>query len=78
MNLREKIIEELRELLKRKDVKDELKDFVKPIIDMFLLEIYPFIYISLVFVIVSFLLILAIFILIIRNKNLLSNFNKPS
>lgn len=78
MNLREKIIDEIRELFKRKDVKDELKECVKPLIDMFLLEVYPFIYISLVFVIVSFLLILAIFILIIRNKGLVSNFNKPS
>ncbi len=70
MKLHEKFIEEFKELLKRKDVKDEIKNLFKPIIDMILLEIYPFIYISLVFVIVSFLLILAIFILVLRNKTI--------
>ena len=70
MKIREKFIEEFKELLKRNDVKSEIKDLFKPIIDMILLEIYPFIYISLIFVIVSFLLILAIFILILRNKTI--------
>lgn len=69
MNIREKFIEEFKELIKRNDVKDELKALFKPIIDLLLLEIYPFIYISLVFVLVSFLLILAIFILVLRNKS---------
>ena len=70
MNIREKFIDEFKELFKRNDVKDEIKGLFKPIIDMLLIEIYPFIYISLVFVIVSFLLILAIFILILRNKSI--------
>jgi len=70
MNVREKIIEEFRELLKREDVRSELKDMFKPVIDILLIEIYPFIYISLIFVIISFLLILAIFILILRNKSI--------
>ena len=72
MNIREKFIEEFKELFKRNDVKDEIKVLFKPIIDMLLIEIYPFIYISLVFVIVSFLLILAIFILILRNKSIVN------
>lgn len=68
MNIRDKFIEEFKELFKRQDVKNEIKDLFKPIIDLLLLEIYPFIYISLVFVVISFLLILAIFILVLRNK----------
>ena len=72
MIIREKFIEEFKKLLKQKDVKDEIKNLFKPIIDMILLEIYPFIYISLVFVIVSFLLILAIFILVLRNKSVVN------
>ena len=72
MIIREKFIEEFKKLLKQKDVKDEIKNLFEPIIDMILLEIYPFIYISLVFVIVSFLLILAIFILVLRNKSIVN------
>lgn len=70
MSIREKFVEEFKGLFKRDDVKDEIKGLCKPIIEMLLIEIYPFIYISLVFVIVSFLLILAIFILILRNKSI--------
>jgi hypothetical protein len=71
MNIRDKFIEEFKELFKRQDIKNEIKILFKPIIDMILIEIYPFIYISLVFVIISFLLILAIFILILRNNKFL-------
>jgi hypothetical protein len=71
MNIRDKFIEEFKEIFKRQDIKNEIKILFKPIIDMILIEIYPFIYISLVFVIISFLLILAIFILILRNKTFL-------
>ncbi len=55
------------EILKRPEVKSEIKDFLRPIIDLILQEIYPYIYLSMLFVIISFLLILAIFILLLRN-----------
>ena len=44
---------------------------MKPVIDMFLKEIYPYIYLSLIFVIISFLLILGIFLILVRSKTLL-------
>jgi hypothetical protein len=61
------------EILKRPEVKSEIKDFLRPIIDLVLQEIYPYIYLSMLFVIISFLLILAIFILLLRNSQFIIN-----
>ena len=72
MSFREQFIKECFSVLKRDDVKDEVKRIVKPLIDMLLLDIYPYIYISLIFVSISFLLILAIFVLILRKKTILT------
>lgn len=57
-------------ILKREDVKSELKNLMTPIIDVMLVDIYPYIYISLILVIISFLLHLGIFILLLRKKSL--------
>ena len=56
------------DILKQDEVQGEIKAFMKPFIDMILNEIYPYIYLSLLFVLVSFFLILGIFILLLRNK----------
>ena len=63
-----KIAEACVNILKRDDVKHELKLLVSPLIDMILIDIYPYIYLSLIFVIVSFILHLGIFILLFKNK----------
>jgi hypothetical protein len=63
----EVFIQKCLNLLKREDIKKEVKDFIKPLIDLILQEIYPYIYISVLFVAVSFLLILGIFLLLMRN-----------
>jgi hypothetical protein len=68
--MKEIIIHKCLEILKRQDIKNEIKIIMSPIIDLILKEIYPYIYISLIFVMISFLLILAIFILLLRNKQL--------
>lgn len=73
MNIRDKFIEELKDMLKRNDIQNEIKTLFKPVIELFLSELTPFIYISLIFVIISFLLTLAIFIMVLRNKTLLKN-----
>ena len=52
-------------ILKREDVKNELKGLFSPLIDLILVDIYPYIYLSLIFVIISFLLHLGIFVLLI-------------
>ena len=53
------------------DVKDEFKELMRPLIDMLIKEIYPYIFLSIIFVFISFLLILGIFILLLRNKILI-------
>ena len=68
MDFKEKIIQECLEILGRDDVKTEIKNITKPLIDIILKEIYPYIYISIIFVLISFLLILGIFIILMRNK----------
>lgn len=55
-------------ILKREDVKNELKNLMSPLVDMILVDIYPYIYLSLIFVCISFLLHLGIFVLLLRIK----------
>ena len=45
---------------------------MKPFIDLIIQELYPYIYLSLLFVIISFFLILGIFVLLWRNKVILN------
>ncbi len=62
------LINQCLNILKRDDVKIEIKNLISPLVDMILIEIYPYIYLSLVLVLISFLLHLGIFILLVRNK----------
>ena len=59
-------------ILKSEDVKNELKGLLSPLIDLILVDIYPYIYLSLIFVIISFLLHLGIFVLLLKNKSFFS------
>ena len=70
--MKEQFIEQCLLILSRDDVKKELKELFKPLISLIVQEIYPYIYLSLIFVIISFLLILGIFYLLMRSslKNL--------
>ena len=72
-NIKNKVIEHCLAVLKRQDVKEELKQLMKPMIDLIIQELYPYIFLSIVFVFISFLLILGIFILLLRNKMLIKN-----
>ena len=69
-NLKDRILEHCLEFIKRDDVKVELKSLIKPMINIILQEIYPYIFISIIFVFISFLLILGIFIMLLRNKSI--------
>ena len=60
------------EFLKKEEVKTEIKLFMKPFIDLIIQELYPYIYLSLLFFIISFFLILGIFVLLWRNKVILN------
>ena len=66
--MKDYIKEQCLQILKRNDVKEEIKNLFAPILDIILIQIYPYIYLSLVFVIISFLLHLGIFILLLRNN----------
>ena len=71
MELKETIVNECLKVLHREDVKEEFKELMRPLIDMLIKEIYPYIFLSIIFVFISFLLILGIFILLSRNKILI-------
>ena len=45
-NVRNIIVDQCLEILKRKDVKIEIKNIIKPLITILLQEIYPYIFIS--------------------------------
>ena len=64
--MREKIIDQCLQVMKRDDVKHELKQLFHPVIDLIMQEIYPYIYLSVIFVIISFLLTLGIFVMLMR------------
>jgi len=69
-NLKKKIIDECLQVLGREEVKTHFKNLMKPIIELLLKDLYPYIFLSIIFVFISFLLILGIFILLLRNKSL--------
>ena len=74
--MKENFIEQCLFLLNKKEIKEQIKEIFNPFLQIItktlLSEIYPYIYISLIFVIVSFILHLGIFILLLKNKGLFS------
>ena len=52
------------------NIKNTIYPIFEPLISLIFKEIYPYIYLSLVFVFISFLLHLGIFILLIRDKSI--------
>jgi hypothetical protein len=67
-DIKESIIQQCIDVIKRKDVRHELQLLVRPMLDMILRELYPYVFLSLVFVIVSFLLVIGIFIILVRSE----------
>ena len=66
--MKDQLIEQCLIILARDDVKHDIKEIFKPLVSILVQEIYPYIYLSLIFVIISFLLILGIFYLLLRNN----------
>lgn len=56
------------DLLKEPTLKQEVSSYFEPLIQLLLKELYPYIYISLMFVLISFLLTLAIFVLLLSRR----------
>jgi hypothetical protein len=67
-DVKESLITECKNILSRADIKEEIKNLFKPIIELILREIYPYIFLSMIFVFISFMLILGIFILLLRSN----------
>lgn len=66
------IIFQCLDILKSKDIRNEIKHIFSPVTDLILYEIYPYIYVivSLVFLIFTLILIILIFLVfIMRNMN---------
>jgi hypothetical protein len=73
--MKDSLVNQCLEILKRDDIKNEFKMLFKPVLDFILYEINPYIYITMGLVFIIFLMILAILIMLIlllRNKNILS------
>ena len=66
--IKDKISDYCLEFIKKDEVKQELKNLFKPIINLILEEFYPYIYLSLLLVIISFFLVLGIFIMLIKSQ----------
>ena len=71
MSFKENFINECINILKRDDIKKEIKNMFSPFITILLQEIYPYIFLTLVFVIFIFIMILAILVLQLRCNKIL-------
>jgi len=67
-DMKQIIIDQCLELLSREDIKIQMKLMFTPIIKLLLDEMYPYIYLSILFVVICFILILGNFILLLRYK----------
>ena len=73
--MKDSLVQQCLDILKRDDIKNEFKMLLKPIIDFILYEINPYIYITVALVFLIFIMILAILVILImllRNKQIIS------
>lgn len=63
--MHKKFINNCLELLKSKDVKNEIKIILSPLTDLIIYEIYPYIYTIIILVLLIFIFIFIILILLI-------------
>ena len=73
--MKDSLVQQCLDILKREDVKNEFKTMLKPLIEYILYEINPYIYITVTLVFMIFMMILAILfilILLLRNKQIIS------
>jgi hypothetical protein len=73
--MKETFVQQCLDILKRDDVKNEIKVVLRPLTEFILLQINPYIYITVILVFLIFVMILAILvilILLLRNKQILS------
>ena len=72
--MKDTIVQQFIDILKRDDIKNEFKMLLKPLIDVILFEINHYIYVALALVFLIFIMILmnlVILIFLFRNKNII-------
>ena len=73
-NIKDTLLKECLIILKREDVKDEIKSIFSPFMQIILQEISLYLYLFVFFLLVSFLLHLGILMILLRNnKNLMND-----
>ena len=75
-NFKKSVLSECINLLKSNEIKDMFKEMLNPIIGIILNEIYPYIYLSIIFVGLGFLLILVTMVLLMRIYKIINRVNK--
>ena len=73
--MKDSLVQQCLDILKRDDIKNEFKMLLKPVIDFILYEINPYIYITVALVFLIFIMILAILVILImllRNKQIIA------
>ena len=73
--MKDTLVQQCLDILKREDIKNEFKMVLKPVIDFIMYEINPYIYITVSLVCIIFIMILTILIILIillRNKEILT------
>lgn len=66
-NIKQLIVNECVSLLKRDDIKDELKSILKPLVNMIINELYPYVILSISLISIIFFMIVIIFIVQIQS-----------
>ena len=62
------IVDKCLKLLRREDVKNEVRRLTTPVLDLVLMELRPYLYVSLLLVTASFMLHVGIFWILVRGK----------
>lgn len=68
--MKDYFLDNIIKILKKKEIRDEMNEFCRPLLLIILQEIYPYLYFSLAFIVINFILLLGIFYYIIRNNKL--------
>lgn len=73
--MKDSLVQQCLDILKKEDIKNELKILFTPVLDFLLYELNPYIYITVTMVLLNFVMILAILIILIfllRNKQIIN------
>lgn len=71
--MKNSFVESCINILKKQEIQHEIKVFLKPFLEMILIQLNPYIYISLFFVTISLLLLVGNFLLLLNVEKQLKN-----